>query len=51
MLFEQFSENILLQKGIANGNPISVRALLYVIAGHLIHHWNILEERYLHNNN
>jgi hypothetical protein len=47
MQFEHFSENMLLNKGVANGNPITVRALLYVIAGHLIHHWNILEERYL----
>jgi hypothetical protein len=47
MLFESFTENALLNRGIANGNPISVRALMYVIAGHLIHHSNILVQRYL----
>jgi len=47
MLFENLPGDAMMNKGIANGNPISVRALLYVIAGHLIHHWNILNERYL----
>jgi len=35
------------QKGIASGNPVSVRALAYMIAGHEMHHINILKERYL----
>lgn len=34
------------QKGIANNNEISVAALVYIIAGHLQHHLNILNERY-----
>jgi uncharacterized damage-inducible protein DinB len=33
--------------GIASGNPVSVRALAYIIAGHVAHHVAILEERYL----
>ena len=33
--------------GIASGNPVSVRALAYIIAGHVAHHIAILEERYL----
>jgi hypothetical protein len=33
--------------GIASGNPVSVRALAYIIAGHTAHHIAILEERYL----
>jgi uncharacterized damage-inducible protein DinB len=33
--------------GIASGNPMSVRALAYIIAGHVAHHVAILEERYL----
>jgi len=35
------------QKGIASGNPVSVRALAYMIAGHEMHHIKILKERYL----
>ena len=35
------------QKGIASGNPVSVRALAYLIAGHEMHHIKILKERYL----
>lgn len=35
------------QKGIASGNPVSVRALAYMIAGHEMHHIDILKERYL----
>jgi len=33
--------------GVANGNPISVRALAWVIAGHERHHLGVLRERYL----
>lgn len=34
------------RRGMANQNEISVRALAYVIAGHELHHRQILEERY-----
>lgn len=33
--------------GTANQHPTSARALAYMIIGHVIHHCNILEERYL----
>ena len=33
--------------GKANGSPISVLALAYVVAGHELHHRKILKERYL----
>ena len=33
--------------GIASGNPVTVRALAYIIAGHLAHHAAIFQERYL----
>ncbi|HUJ32975.1 MAG TPA: DinB family protein [Candidatus Acidoferrum sp.] len=33
--------------GIASDNPVSVRALAYIIAGHLAHHRALLETRYL----
>lgn len=36
-----------LQKGIASDNLITVNAIAYIIYGHLLHHKNILTERYL----
>ena len=33
--------------GVASGNPFTVRALAYIIAGHVAHHVNVLKERYL----
>jgi hypothetical protein len=35
------------RRGIASGNPFSVRALAYLAAGHVMHHTKILRERYL----
>jgi uncharacterized damage-inducible protein DinB len=32
--------------GTASNNPISVNALAYIIYGHLLHHKNVLQERY-----
>jgi hypothetical protein len=33
--------------GVASDNPVSVRALAFIIAGHAEHHLSILRERYL----
>lgn len=33
--------------GTASGYPISVRALAFIMAGHVRHHTNVLKERYL----
>ena len=46
-LFSSMTEEMLLRRGEANGKPISVRAIIYVVAGHANHHMNILRERYL----
>jgi len=35
------------RRGIASGNPFTVRALAYIAAGHYAHHAAILQERYL----
>lgn len=35
------------RRGTASDNPVSVRALAHIIAGHELHHVNILRERYL----
>lgn len=47
MLYESLNEAELSRKGMAADRMISVRALFYVIAGHLNHHRIILKERYL----
>lgn len=47
ILYKSFNEDELSRLGNANGHPISARALLFIIAGHLNHHINILKERYL----
>ena len=46
-LFEPLTDGELRRRGIANGNPVSVRAIAYIIAGHERHHVNILRSRYL----
>ncbi len=46
-LFKSLTDEQSKQKGIASGNPVSVRAYAYMIAGHELHHINILKERYL----
>jgi uncharacterized damage-inducible protein DinB len=40
-------EEAWMRSGIASDNRFTVRALAYVIAGHVEHHWKILEEKYL----
>jgi hypothetical protein len=35
------------RRGTASDNPVSVRALAYIIAGHVAHHVALLNERYL----
>jgi uncharacterized damage-inducible protein DinB len=45
-LFDSFDQAMLLERGTASGHPVSVRALLYIIAGHALHHHAILKERY-----
>jgi hypothetical protein len=46
-LFNSFNEKELNRKGRANENKISVLSLAFIIAGHELHHLNILKERYL----
>lgn len=46
-LFKSFSNDEMLRIGTASNNPMSVRALGYVIIGHQNHHQRIFEERYL----
>jgi len=46
VLFKTFDAALTSKIGEANHNEISVRAIVYMIAGHEIHHLQILEERY-----
>lgn len=46
-LFKTFSQEELMRNGIASSNPMSVRALGFVIIGHQNHHQRIFKERYL----
>jgi DinB superfamily len=46
-LFKNLSDEVFARGGVANGNFVTVGALVYHIAGHELHHINILKERYL----
>ena len=45
--FRALNEEELSRTGVASGNPISVRALGFIILGHAIHHMEVVKERYL----
>lgn len=45
--FKSLSEDQLSRFGTASGNITSVKSLLYVCAGHIIHHVNVIKERYI----
>lgn len=45
-LFASFATDDVARLGIANGNPISPRAILWIIAGHTAHHVAVLRDRY-----
>ncbi|MBS4064398.1 MAG: DinB family protein [Chitinophagaceae bacterium] len=46
-LFNSFTNEDLQRRGISNTKEITVNALGFITIGHLIHHYNILKERYL----
>jgi uncharacterized damage-inducible protein DinB len=46
-LFKHLEEPAWLRRGVANNAEVSVRALAYIIAGHELHHREILRARYL----
>jgi hypothetical protein len=45
--FRNLPKDVWMRRGIASDNPFTVRALAFIIAGHLSHHVAILRERYL----
>jgi DinB family protein len=48
-MFRTLDEASWSRVGTANANPVSVRAIAFIMAGHVRHHMNVLRERYLTN--
>jgi hypothetical protein len=46
-LFRHMDEQAWSRRGVANNAEVSVRALAYIVAGHELHHREILSARYL----
>ncbi len=46
-LFGNLPPDAWTRRGIASGNPFTVRALAHITAGHVAHHMRLLRERYL----
>jgi hypothetical protein len=47
LLVRNISDDDSRRMGTASQNPVSARALVYIMAGHVSHHANVLRERYL----
>ena len=47
ILFKSLSDEILGRTGTASDVPFTVRALVFIVAGHEIHHRRVLAERYV----
>ncbi len=45
-LIRSLRPEALTRTGTANNHPVSVRALVFIMAGHVRHHLNILRDRY-----
>ena len=47
LLLQSFDEEQLKQKGTASDQPVTVNSLAFIIYGHLLHHKNVITDRYL----
>lgn len=47
ILFSSFDNEQLETNGTANGNPVYVLSIGFMLVGHIEHHVNVLKERYL----
>jgi DinB superfamily len=47
VVLRRLSEPAWTREGTANGSPVSVRAIAFIMTGHVRHHLRILAERYL----
>jgi hypothetical protein len=48
-MFRTLDEDAWSRAGLANQNEVTVRAIAFIMAGHVRHHMNVLRERYLVN--
>jgi hypothetical protein len=46
-MFRALDEEAWNRVGIANNNEVTVRAIAFIMAGHVRHHMNVLREKYL----
>jgi hypothetical protein len=46
-MFSNLDAEAMGRVGVANGNPVSVRAIAFIMAGHELHHIQIVKDRYL----
>ncbi len=47
LLFANFDDSVWDRFALVDNHPVSVRALLYLIVGHALHHVNVIKEKYL----
>lgn len=47
IMLRNFDEKAWASSGIASGKEISVRAIAYIMAGHAVHHMNVIRSRYV----
>lgn len=48
LLFESLNEDQLLYTGTADGKEFTVRAIMYILVGHELHHLGVLKDRYIY---
>jgi len=46
VLFGSLPPDVEQRSGVANGSPVTVRAMAYIIAGHTQHHYDLLKQRF-----
>lgn len=46
IMLDSFDEEQLSQKGTASNQPVTANAIAFIMFGHMIHHRQVLEERY-----
>lgn len=45
--FQSFDSEDMIQRGVANDQEMTVRAILYILAGHELYHINFIKDNYL----
>jgi len=45
-LFETLDYDAVSRFGVSNGRPITARAIMWIVAGHTVHHLEMLRDRY-----